>query len=349
MPLTPLERWQATLQRRPVDRIPTDYWATPEATARLLAHLRCADASALYRRLEIDHVFDVRPAYIGPPRPADCNPFGCRFADIPYPQGIYRECVGHPLAAFDTISAVEAHYTWPTADWCDFGVLPARLRGREDYPIRAGGSEPFLVYTELRGLERAYRDLKRRPDLVHHCLQRLYDLAYEMTRRCYEAIPGRVLLTYVAEDLGSQESLLFAPETIRTFFLPHMRRMADLVHQAGAYVFCHSDGAIRPIIPDLLEIGIDILNPVQWRCAGMDRAALKRDFGSRVVFHGGVDNQQTLAFGTPADVRCEVEENIATLGAGGGYIVAPCHNIQAISPPENIVALYEAAREASTP
>ena len=93
------------------------------------------------------------------------------------------------------------------------------------------------------------------------------------------------------------------------------------------------------------DAGIDLLNPIQWRCAGMDREGLKRDFGERLVFHGGVDNQQTLAFGSPEDVRREVLDNLAILGKGGGYIPAPCHNLQAISPPENIVAMYEAGYE----
>jgi uroporphyrinogen decarboxylase len=110
-------------------------------------------------------------------------------------------------------------------------------------------------------------------------------------------------------------------------------------------VFHHSDGAIREILPDLIEAGIDVLNPIQWRCKGMEREGLKRDFGDRVVFHGGVDNQQTLAFGTVADVRREVMDNLRILGRGGGYILAPCHNIQAISPPENVVAMYETGFE----
>jgi uroporphyrinogen decarboxylase len=122
--------------------------------------------------------------------------------------------------------------------------------------------------------------------------------------------------------------------------------MAELVHQAGAYVFHHSDGAVRPIIPDMIEeVGIDVLNPIQWRCRGMERAGLKRDFGDRLVFHGGVDNQQTLAFGGVEDVREEVRTNVEVLGMGGGYILAPCHNIQAVSPPENVVAMYETGYE----
>jgi uroporphyrinogen decarboxylase len=178
--------------------------------------------------------------------------------------------------------------------------------------------------------------------MVAYCLDKLFDLAYENTRRIYEQIPGRVTFSYIAEDLGSQTSLLFSPETIRTVFFPRMKRMMDLAHEAGVYVFTHSDGSIREIIPDLIALGIDLLNPIQWRCKGMERQALKRDFGEQVIFHGGVDNQVTLAFGTPDDVRREVQDNIDILGQNGGYILAPCHNIQEISPPENIVALYEA-------
>ncbi|MFN2285687.1 MAG: uroporphyrinogen decarboxylase family protein, partial [Anaerolineae bacterium] len=113
------------------------------------------------------------------------------------------------------------------------------------------------------------------------------------------------------------------------------------VHEGGGVVFTHSDGAIRPVIPDLIDIGMDVLNPIQWRCKGMEREGLKRDFGDQIIFHGGMDNQQTLAFGSVDDVVEEVKTNIAILGAGGGYVIAPCHNIQAISPPENIVAMYE--------
>jgi len=134
-------------------------------------------------------------------------------------------------------------------------------------------------------------------------------------------------------------------EHIRTFLLPRMKKAIDLAHEAGATVFHHNDGAIRDVLPELIEIGIDVLNPIQWRCQGMGRESLKNEFGRQLVFHGGVDNQQTLAFGTVEEVKEEVRTNIEILGAGGGYIVAPCHNIQAVSPPENVVAMYEAAQE----
>ena len=184
-------------------------------------------------------------------------------------------------------------------------------------------------------------DLALNPEIVHYCLDKLFDLAYEDTRRIYEAIPGRVEISYVAEDLGSQHGLLFSLEQMRTFVLPRMKRMADLVHSAGAFVFTHSDGSVRDVLADLIGIGTQVLNPIQWRCPGMEREPLKRDFGDKLIFHGGVDNQQTLPFGTVEDVRQEVIDNYRLLGAGGGYILAPCHNVQANTAPENVIAMYE--------
>jgi len=343
--MTPRERWLAVLRREKPDRIPMDYWATEEATEKLMKHLGCSSEGELYQRLHIDKVMSVEPKYVGPPIPEDADVYGVRYHNVSYNGGVYRECVFHPLAKYETVEEIEANYTWPSVDWYDYTVIPDQLRAIEEYPIRGGGSEPFLTYCQLRGLEQAYMDLIINPDIVHYCLDKLFDFCYENTLRIYEQIPGKVLLTYVAEDMGSQESLLFSPSQIHEFLLPRMKRMIDLAHQAGAYVFHHSDGAIRPIIPDMIDAGIDILNPIQWRCKGMDRAELKRDFGDKVIFHGGMDNQQTLVFGTPADVRQEGEDNLRILGAGGGYILAPCHNIQAVSPVENIVAMYEAGYE----
>ena len=110
-----------------------------------------------------------------------------------------------------TIEEIEANYVWPVADWFDYSVLGEQVQANEHRPIRGGGSEPFLKYAELRGLEQAYMDLIENPELVAYCLDRLFDFAYQHTRRIFEAIPGKVLISYVAEDFGSQESLLFSP------------------------------------------------------------------------------------------------------------------------------------------
>ncbi len=344
--MTPRERWMAVLKREPTDRVPTDYWATPEATKKLLDHLDLQNHSQLYERLHIDRVVAVSGRYVGPPISPELDVFGCGYRDVAYATGSYRECVFHPLAEFETVSQIDSEYRWPSPDWWNYTHIPAQTDQLPDCPVRGGGSEPFLTYCHLRGQEQALMDLVLHPDIVHYCLDRLFDLCYKSTERIFDQIPGRVLFSYVAEDLGTQQSLLMSRSHMHEFLLPRMKRMMDLVHDAGAYVFHHSDGAVREVIPDMIEIGMDVLNPVQWRCEGMEREALKRDFGDQIVFHGAMDNQYTLPFGTVDEVRQEVLDNLATLGCGGGYILAPCHNIQAVSPPENIVAMYDTAYEA---
>jgi uroporphyrinogen decarboxylase len=342
--MSPRERWLAVLTRQTPDRVPMDYWATAEATEKLCAHLRC-DFEAAKERLHIDTPLTVGPRYVGPtPRNGE-DIWGFRYKEIHHEGGIYREVANHPLAGFESAEQIEAGYGWPEADWWDYADLPNQLKGNEHRPIRGGGSEPFLLYKNLRGDEQAFIDLVENPEIVAYCMGKMFELAYQNTLRIFEAIPGKVMITYVAEDLGGQDALLYSPQHIRRFLLPHMKRMMDLTRQNGSFVFFHSDGAIRDIIPDMIAAGIHVLNPIQWRLPGMDREGLKRDFGDKVLFHGAVDNQYTLPFGSVAEVRPEVADNLRILGAGGGYILAPCHNIQVVSPPENIIAMYETGYE----
>jgi uroporphyrinogen decarboxylase len=343
--MTPRERWLAVLQRRKPDRVPMDYWSTAEATTKLKGYLSIEDDAQLYARLHIDRPYAVGGRYVGPQVPNDTDVFGVHYQNLAYGSGAYRESIDNPLAQYHSVAEIEANYRWPQADWWDYSHLSQVIRGWEDYPINGGGSEPFLTYKTLRGQEQAFLDLIDNPEIVHYCLDKLFELAYQNTIRIYEAIPGHVMFSYVAEDLGGQEGLMFSPAQIREFLLPRMKRMIDLAHQAGVYVFHHSDGSIVKIIPDMLAAGIDVLNPIQWRCKDMDRSRLKRLYGDRLVFHGGVDNQYTLAFGQVGEVQQEVIDNLHILGAGGGYILAPCHNIQVVGPAENVVALYDTGYE----
>jgi uroporphyrinogen decarboxylase len=293
----------------------------------------------------MDPVLFVEPEYIGPSLPKNTDVFGRGFSEVDYGTGVYKECVHFPLAQYQTLNEIKQNYKWPNPDWWDYSGISDQIKGFEDYPVKGGGSEPFLVYKDLRGHEQAFVDLATHPEIVHFCLEKLFALCYENTVRIYEQIPGNVQLSFVGEDFGSQQMLMYSPNHIREFFIPRMKRMIDLVHKAGAFVFFHSDGAIRDIIPDMVEAGVDVIDPIQWRCEGMDRSELKDSFGDKVIFHGAVDNQYTLAFGTVDEVRQEVVDNINLLGMGGGYIIGPCHNIQPISPPENIIAMYMAGLE----
>ena len=353
MPMTPKERWLAVLKRQKPDRVPMDYWGTGEATERLMKHLDCADDEALMKKLHIDRPFAARPEYVGPEElnssaylpPYIKNVFGIKGIQTVYGEGaasgIYNRTTYYPLAEFNTVEEIEKNYRWPDPDWWDYSVIPGSLRGKEEYPIMGGISEPLLTYKQLRGDVQAYIDFLENPELAKYCIDKLFELTYLDILRTYEAAKGKIDITWVNEDFGSQEDLLVSPKIIKDFFLPGMKKLIDLVHAGGGYVFHHSDGAVRKNIPVMIEAGIDILNPVQWRCAGMDREELKKSFGDKIIFHGAVDNQQTLPFETVKEVREEVLYNLRVLGKGGGYILAPCHNIQVNTPPENVVELYE--------
>ena len=345
--MTPRERWLAVLNHQTPDRVPTDYWATAEATSKLMEYLGCATEDEMFRCLHIDRPVRVAPRYVGPPVSDGLDEWGTGYYDMDYGIGVYHEPASFPLAQYETVDEIEENYTWPSPDWYDCTDLADQLKGREEYPVLGGGLPDALqmYYWKLRGIQLGIMDMAANPEMVHYCLDKLFDFHYQNTLRIFEQLPDQVTLCYVTEDLGTQEGLMFSPKHIHEFVISRMRPIIELVHQAGAFVFFHSDGSVRRILPDLIDAGIDLLNPIQWRCSGMDREGLKRDFGARLVLHGAMDNQQTLAFGSVADVRQEVMDNLRILGDGGGYILAPCHNIQAVSPPENIVAMYQTCNE----
>jgi uroporphyrinogen decarboxylase len=138
---------------------------------------------------------------------------------------------------------------------------------------------------------------------------------------------------------------MVSPDTFREFYKSPMKRAIDLAKNYDILVFHHDDGDCRILIPDFVDMGINVLNPVQYRCGNWDLAALKRDFGNRICFHSAIDNQETLPLGTPDDVRREVRRMIDTLASDGtGFILGPCHNIQPNTTTENIVAMYDEAR-----
>lgn len=345
--MTSRERWLALLAGERPDRIPTDYWATAEVTERLMKDLACSDWDALAARLHLDCGIGLAAPHRTGHHPDDgqADIWGLRHRDVRYEGGQYSEVANHPLAAAATVEDIHA-FKWPSPDDHDYDAYVAQLNslpaGRL---VWAGVYEPFSIYCFMRGMEQAMVDVLVEPELVEAGLGRIFDYHYRLTERLFELGRGRIDMTNISEDLGTQNGLLMGLDQIRRFILPNQKRMADLARSYGIHVFHHDDGAIREVIPDLLNVvGIEMLNPIQWRCAGMEREGLVRDFGRRVVFHGGMDNQQTLAFGSADDVRREVLDNIRIF-APARWVCAPCHNIQAVSPTENIVAMYDTIYE----
>ncbi|MDP6381145.1 MAG: uroporphyrinogen-III decarboxylase-like protein, partial [Phycisphaerae bacterium] len=157
--MTPRERWTAALKHEKPDRVPMDYWATPEATEKLMKHLGCRDQDALFKKLHIDRPLVVGPKYIGPPIPEGTDGLGNRFETVDYGTGSYSECVSNRLAEYSSVEEIEANYEWPSADLWDYSGIKSQIEGKEDRPIQGGGCEPGLLYKYLRGQEQGYIDL----------------------------------------------------------------------------------------------------------------------------------------------------------------------------------------------
>ena len=185
-------------------------------------------------------------------------------------------------------------------------------------------------------------------DYVHALYERLVDAWLENLRRFVQAVGDRVQILQFSDDFGTQQAPFLSVDMFRQRIMPFYRRGLDWIHQnTRMKIFLHSDGAIYPLIPSLIEMGVDILNPVQTSARGMDPQRLKREFGDRLVFWGAsLDCQATLPFGSPDNVAREVEQHIRALAPRGGYVFAPVHNIQAGVPPENLVAMFDTALRA---
>jgi len=348
--MTSRQRWLALLDRKTPDRVPTDFWSTSELLERLKRDLDCSGDDALWRKLHID-----RPRHIGPSCKLQHHPddpaagiWGTRSQTIDYGAGSYGEIAYSPLAHMRTVSQIHA-FRWPQPDDFDYAPITQALNSDDGTRIIAAGHyEPFLLYCNLRGMEQAFEDLILNPDIADAILGHIFDFHLEHNRRIFDAGRGKIDFFYLAEDLGAQTGPLMSLDTYRRFLLPNQSKMADLARSYGVRIFYHTDGAARVFLPDLIDrVGIDILNPIQWRCPGMERENLAADFGDRVIFHGAIDNQQTLPFGTPDDVREEVRETLRIFRGANfrGWICAPCHNIQPNTPTENVVAMYETIHE----
>lgn len=341
------ERIMAAINRQPLDRIPADIWATPEAWGKLRHHF--GEGVDIMAELHIDGMANIGPEYIGPPLEAvledeTINFWGIRTKRVAHPGGTYNEQAFYPLAEAKSIADLD-NYQWPKVIWFDYSKMRQQaLEERRKKAVQCGYMAPFFYHNLLRGLEQSLIDPCLEPEFTHEIIGRISEFFYDHHRRMFEACDGLIDVAQVTDDLGSQTGPLISPELYQKFYAPHHKRFIDLCHEFGIKVFHHDDGSCRQFLPLLVKMGIDILNPVQWTCPGMDMVALKRDFGDRICFHGGIENQKILPFGSPEEVRKEIRHCIDSLASDGtGYILASCHNIQGNTPVENIIAMYDEA------
>lgn len=267
--------------------------------------------------------------------------------------GYYFAIAGQPLGDDGLTEAGVAAFDWPDPDqpamFEGLAEQARHLHETTDYVIGADGIKAGILQTasQLRGYDKLFVDFALNPDLAHALLGRISATINEMYRHYMAAVGEFVQVVVITDDQGTQKSLMVSPRMFRAFIKPYLRSQIETIKAAAdVKVLMHCDGAIVPILPDLIEIGVDIINPVQTVVTGLeDTFALKEKFGDRITFHGGLDVQQVVPNATPDGLRDEVSHRIRDLGRGGGYILAPCHNISYDVPPANVLALFDAARE----
>ena len=209
----------------------------------------------------------------------------------------------------------------------------------------AGGLVEMVA--SLRGHETFYADMAADPDYAGLLLDKMTDYFEAFYQEALKAAGDYIDIVFFGDDYGIQTNMLFSPRMWRRLVKPRLARLiAHVKSLADVYFQLHSCGAIAPILEDLVEIGVDILNPVQPSAAGMNPAEIKRTFGKRLVLHGAVDQQEVLPHGTPTQLEAEVRRRMRELAPGGGYVLAVSPNIQADVPPENIETLFRVAQEA---
>jgi uroporphyrinogen decarboxylase len=266
------------------------------------------------------------------------------------PGAVYYEVVDSPIRTA-TIDDLD-RFPWPDlAHPSRFAGLRAKAKAIQEagYAVVAlSGVSPFEQAYMCRGIEQWMVDLAGDPDFAVALMRKITDLMQASVIQLLEEAGDYIDVLITGDDLGGQTSTLISPTMYRHLIKPfHIELMAAIKQRTKAKIFYHSDGNIYSLLGDLIEIGVDLLNPVQVSAGDMgDTARLKREFGDRLSFCGAIDTGHVLPFGTPEDVRAEVRRRIQDLAPGGGYILASVHCIQPDVPLENVIAMLDEAKVA---
>ena len=311
-----------------------------------------ADDEAVLRALNVD-IREFQPLYRGTiEKRSDGSYFdamGVHRKPVSNEFCVYEEYASFPLGYVEEVGDFEG-YAWPDIEKFDFETLPERIGNAHDtYFIKLFTGGLFELAWALRGYEQFMVDMIESPEIPHFIMGKLTDFFCEFVRRTMKAAGDKFDMVYTYDDIAAQNSLLMSKEMWGEFLRPYHVRLNRAIHDFGKIVMYHSCGAIYDMIPLLAELPIEVLNPIQPAAKDMDFGKIKDAFGGRLCFHGGIDIQHLLPHGTVDEVRAGVRRAIALLGRGGGYILTSAHNIQADTPVENIIAMYETAANTPVP
>ena len=340
---------RVSLEHSSPDRMPLMLWMTPEINDRLQKHLAVNSELEVLEALDVD-VRWLNPDYIGPSPKEGINErwdwFGIGYKKVKNEFGSYEEFSHHPLKDVQTIEDYKK-YSWPDVEWWDYDSINKQIDRHcknQSRWIGVGAASIFERSWNLMGFEKLLFDMAINPELIEAVMDGMLEFYLEQTTRMFQAAGDRIDMVYIADDLASQDALLISMEMYRRFLKPRWEKYIDTIkNRFGNHIkfHYHSCGAVAPLIPDLIEIGVDILNPLQPKAKGMEPQALKDTYGDRLAFSGGLDIQDILPHGSVQQVKDEAGRLIDILGKDGGYIASAAHAVQPDTPVENVIAMIE--------
>ena len=336
------ERVQLALSHEEPDRVPVDLWITPEVEKLLMQETGTQDPMDM--RVKLGHdclmsIVGIVASFYSSDDPEYVDPWGITWRSVQYAEGAgtYTEIAGHPLAGDDgKLLSYKAPDPKAPEQYMEAESIIKRF-GKTHSIVGGILGSVFEGPWYLRGMMQFLQDLINNKDYAHQLMDLVMEFHFEAGLKLIEMGCDIIL---AGDDVGTQDRMLISPNLWREFVKPRYSRLFQKFKSANPEVkiAAHICGHIEPIIDDLIEVGLDILNPLQ--PLAMDPARLKKRFGKRLSFWGGVDDQKVIPFGTPEDVENEVRLRLGQLGSGGGYILCSSHNVQPTTPIENIHAFY---------
>ncbi len=350
--MTSRERVKMALNRQKADRPASSLRCTGEVWDALKQHFNVASEVDVLDKLDTDMRW-VSVPYIGPKERSTPTLHGVgkdlwgnemRAAKNEF--NTYYEIVGHPLADFTSADQVMA-YDWPSLDWWDYSKIKGDIKANKKTDDRsilyfAGGA--FETPWYMRGMEQFFVDLYENPEIVTAICSKVRDYYYNRALRVLDAADGEIDIIGSGGDIGGQEHLMISPAIWRELIKPHTAGLITPFKKMGLGTFYHSCGSVDAVIEDLIEVGLDLLDPIQVTAGGMQPESLFTHFGDRIGFHGAIDEVELLPHASPEEVYDETMRIISILGGNGGFVVSPSHAVQGDTSVENVIAIYDAVK-----
>jgi uroporphyrinogen decarboxylase len=357
--MTSKERFNCICNFQIPDRFPIDYLAFPEVNRKMFEFYGLKDQDDLLKEFEVDfHYLTFRdisqnesaiPYYFGPKLNFSEDKRTCPFGII-WKRGAYNDkfkadtAIEGPLKNATTEKEILSH-SWPKPEWFKLDILHQEIEDHNDKVI-IGGSWSGIFGDSYRmvGFENFLLNMALNPELIKCIVNRMTEFYLSLNDKIFSELKEKIDIWFWGNDFGSQQGLLFQEEMFVDYFFNNIIALNNLAKSYGIKIMMHSCGSIKPIIPFLIEAGVDILDPIQVTASDMVPEDLETRFGKQLVFHGGIDTQYILPGSNPENVYDHCLATMKTLGKNGGYIFAPSQILQGDIPPENIDSMYAAAR-----